>query len=177
MLHSLYMNPIKRARKAAGMTQKSFSTACKIHPQAVLLNEAGCYPSILPAIVSWLKSNGYNDEELAREYQGFVIEKRQAFGTKINFEEFNWDRFDFKLHPIVVFRLKLGLSRMGFAKAICIQPAFCYKLENGEAISLSGQIKEALLGVGFTPSFIEELNERCVDFANFGNQPSLTASL
>lgn len=170
--YSVNMNPIKEIRQREGLSQEDFARAVEIHPQAVLLNEAGCYPTILPKIESWLEENGYTVSEIRVNYRDFVINKRQSLVGKFDGVDFDWASFSFTNHPFTNFRLLIGLSRMGFAKRFCVQPAVLYKLERGDSQGLGGQIKEALLGAGFEKHFIDELNERCIEWATV--KPTLT---
>jgi len=159
-------NPIKQARQRQGLTQESLAELLDIHPQAILLNEQGVYPTVLPRILDYFVEQGYSAEEFNLEYSEFVMNKRKELFESMPWKTLSWAEFNTDgQHPFIKFREELGFSRMKFAKSFCVHPAYLYKLERADVGTLSTQLKEALLAVGFSSDFIDELNQRCEDFS------------
>jgi transcriptional regulator with XRE-family HTH domain len=160
-------NPIRALRKKNGMTVDVFAERCKIHPQALYLNECGVYPHILPAVRGYLLSLGYDLQVLDHEYALYQRQKRIEYGQEVGAEEQELGPPSVVKHPFVEFRIGIKMSRMGFSKSFCVHPAFLYKLEHGEAYGLSIQLKEALTLAGFPVGLVNELDYRSREFAEY----------
>src|SRR5438105_2242707 len=124
------MNPVKQIRKRLGLTQEALSELIDIHPQAILLNEQGVYPTVLPRILDYFETQGFDRTETNLQYAEYVHLKRQEIREHLNWEGFEWKAFDTNgQHPFITFRESFGMSRMMFAKQFCVHPAYLYKLE------------------------------------------------
>lgn len=157
-------NPIRRARKQLGMNMREFSEIVGVHYQAILQNESGTYESVLPAVLRFLVQQGYDGQELLREYVEFQHLCRTSFGeTQIwSYELLGSASLD--RPPILNFREALDLSRQGLAKRLCVQPSVLYKLEKGQARRLPEQLEVALREAGMPAEMIDELNERTEEY-------------
>lgn len=164
----LSLSPLRKARTEL-WPNKSLDEIVNevgINYQMWYLTECGCYDSISPRIKIYLQNGGFDISRLDYSYSEFQREQRASFRERYSDARIN-------LLPVVSgnpmrdYWEQFGLSRTAFAKALCIQPATLYKLENLQMRSLSGQLMEALEDAGMTIQNIEELNER-IEEAYFG---------
>lgn len=151
-------NPIRRIRLSKGKTLHDFADDCGINYQALYLNECGVYPTVLPVLLEYIGKLGFDSESVAQEYKEFVLAKRLEFGACHSTTELPPPVGS--LHPFVAFRQALELSRVAFAKSICVHPAGLYRLELGLMKHLPGDVREALTVAGFSINLIEELDYR-----------------
>lgn len=144
-----------------------------VHPQALLLNEAGCYNHILPSIRRVMEL-GPRPVEEDRQYRMFQTEKRRKSGQLLLFKEKTLTDLGppTEKHPLIEFRNHLyslryinGISRMGLAKAICVQPAELYLLERGEKKTFSEQLRMGLQEAGLPATVVGELEYRTEEYA------------
>ena len=138
--------PIRVARKARGLTLRKMAAEAGVHVQALYLNECGCYPTILPDILRYMVDVlGSENTEVSRAYDTFVLEKRVQFGNSHAMSDYTLGHLgEPRIHPFIAFRDSLELSRLGFAKGACVQPAVLYNVENCRCKRVPGQLIEAL---------------------------------
>lgn len=140
---------------------------CGVHLQTLYLNECGVFPTVLPRIKSSvIKKCNVDPDELDKDYKEFVLSKRRLFAKKYKNKINILPEPDLTASPFKYYRESLGanVSRMGFAKDICVEPAGLYRLERVPLNKLPGRLTEALLQVGLTPDNLEELEERTNEF-------------
>lgn len=155
-------NPVRQARKRTGKTIDRAAYEAGVNYQTWYLTECGCYDSIPPAILSYFRNK--DTEVSQRTYQDFRESSQRCFGAQ-NFLGKGIPDFSNTQPPILAFREHCGVpSRAAFAKGLCVQVAFLYKLEHGEMRHLPRQIVEALLTAGVSAEDIEELDERNVEW-------------
>jgi DNA-binding XRE family transcriptional regulator len=158
-------NPICEVRLQHHKTLMEFAAEAGIHFQALYLNECGCYPTILPALMA-LMTRKYQQDKLTlqNKYDMFVIKKRMEFADK--HKPYAWPEVDVSRSPVEMFRKALGYSQIGFAKAICIQPTILYKVERGKSINIPESIKHAFKILQIPYEMVEEFNYRQQEFSN-----------
>lgn len=169
----LAQSPLRLARKHLGLSISDFAQVCQVHEQALYLNECGCYSSVLPSVEAVLSGLGFDTETLEREYRNFQLGIRQDFGRVHNFStlrvsELGRHRLD--RSPVTVFRDRLGVSQLGFAKSLCVQPAILYKCEKGRAAGVPEQLERALKDAQFPVELVHEIDERQKEFYDFLGQ-------
>lgn len=157
-------NPIRVCRKELHLTQVKLAKECEIHESAVLLNEQGCYPEILPSIVEFLTDQGYSGSQLHKSYHSYVRQARNQTASKLRLHNFTLSSQVVSVSPVAQLPVWAKVSRTKFAKLLCIQPAFLYRLERGELPGLPSQVELALREVGVTPLILEQINERQDEF-------------
>jgi DNA-binding XRE family transcriptional regulator len=158
-------NPIKTVRTRASRTIKEFAHDCGVHEQAVLLNEQGVYPHILPSVLDHMRSIR-NDPQYELDYKMFVRDRRRHNGARFDFAGQTTLGPPEAVHPVVAFRLKFDMSRMKFAKLFCIHPAELDRLEKGKKHGLSEQFKLAMKDAGLPGNVLSELEFRCEEYAS-----------
>ena len=168
----LAQSPLRLARKHLGLSIADFAEVCNVHEQALYLNECGCYSGVLPSVEHVLSGLGFDLEIIERDYAKFQKEKREAFGTQYGLAV--WTVADLGTHrlnksPVATLRSRCNISQLGFAKAICVQPAVIYKAEKGKASMLPEQIRDALIEAGLSVQLLEELNERQQEYYEHSN--------
>lgn len=154
-------NPIKVVRKAHNLSQVRFAESCGVHESVIVLHEAGCYERIFPAVRVGLKDLGCDVDKIEYEYNLFIIEKRHAFMATNFFNGMTVsDLGPPEGNPLVSFREKLGMSRMGFCKAICVHPGHEQNCEDNKMIELPEQLETALRMIQVPDVIISEINAR-----------------
>jgi hypothetical protein len=150
------------------LTLEEFSRECKIHLQAVYLNEMGMYPTILPSILTRMVDHyGVLGSEAEEQYQYYVFNKRFSFGEEhlpYKLPEPNLSR-----SPLHQFRLSLHLSTaFGFAKAIAINPTTVRRVESCKVDEFPGQLRIALRDIQVPVGDIEELEYQHQEYYHSG---------
>jgi hypothetical protein len=136
---------------------------------ALYLAECGVHTHMLPAIRDYLIRQGWAGQDLDSQYQQYVIEKRQMMGVDYGLAQSDLGPpLPEEGHPFAQFRGSFGMSKSGFAKTFCVHPAALNKLEKGDAVHLPEQLREALTQAGVPVNVIDELNERCQEYAHGG---------
>jgi DNA-binding XRE family transcriptional regulator len=159
-------NPIRVARKERGWTLKEMAAKAGVHVQALYLNECGCYPHVLPSVLRLMVHVlDRNPAQVEKEYNKFVADKRLTFGGDHALNFYTLDHLgEPRIHPLLAFRDSLRLSRMGFAKAICVQPTMLYNVENCQARRLPSELLKALKDAGLSRQVLLELSLRYEDW-------------
>lgn len=156
--------PLTEARKRLGLTQQQLALEADIHPQAVFLAEQAVYPTILPKLARFFESEGLDIKVLEDEYRAFQRTKRERAGRDASLALYEVGAPNLGVSPFVTFRESIGMSRMRFAKSLCVHPASLYNLEHGSSGSLPEQLRVALDEAGLDGATIDELEERCKEF-------------
>lgn len=160
-------NPIRIIRVANHKSLEQLSTAAGVNLQTLYLNECGVFPRILPRIKDYLlRRFDCEEKKLDEDYKKFVLDKRRFFAISYADKVDVLPDPDLTIPPFQQYRLSLSddLSRMGFAKTICVEPAGLYRLEKSPLEQLPGRLSEALLQVGLSSGNLEELEERTHEF-------------
>ena len=156
-------NPIREIRIREGKTLEHFAFECGVTLQAVYLNECGVYPNVLPSILRRLTTYyELQESDLNRDYERFVKQKRLQFNER--YSPYKTPESDCTKSPIQLFRKLLTLSRVGFAKGICVQPTLLYKVEEAKIDVIPGQIAMALRDIQLPVGEIQEFQERQLEF-------------
>lgn len=162
-------NPIRVARTERGWTLREMASKAGVHVQALYLNECGCYPTVLPSVLRLMVHVlNCNPAEVERAYKKFVAHKRLAFGGGHALNFYTLDHLgEPRIHPVLALRDSLGLSRLGFAKSICVQPTVMYNVENCLCKRLPPELVGALADAGLPRTVLIELclryEEWCFD--------------
>lgn len=159
-------NPIRVARKERGWTLKEMAQKAGVHVQALYLNECGCYPHILPSVLRLMVHVlDRNPAQVEREYKKFVADKRLTFGGNHALDFYTLAHLgEPRIHPLVAFRDSLKLSRMMFAKSLCVQPTMLYNVEKCQARKIPLELIEALKDAGLPRTVLLELCLRYEDW-------------
>lgn len=158
---SLNDSPVRVARQKLARTIEEAAEEANVHWQAWYLTECGVYNDVPPAIADYLAAKGRPVDDDA--YTWFRENQQRKFGNHY-FRNFKLPEPDLRVAPIKALRDEIDVSRLHFAKSLCVQPALLYKLERAETRALPSQIRAALLTAGLTHEQVEELNERCIEF-------------
>lgn len=155
-------NPVRRARQKTGKSISQAAEEAKINWQTWYLTECGCYDGIPPAILSFFRRRGVVVSQ--EEYTWFRNVTQREFG-RTHFTGKGLPPFKSTVPPIEAFRVHCGIARRApFAKGLCVQVAFLFKLEHGETKHLPRQVYSALLTAGLPVEEVEELDERTVEY-------------
>lgn len=152
-------NPVHTARALRGLTLEEAASDAGCHLQAFFLCEQAVFPDILPVLQTWLADQDVDVVQAVLDYRHHQTEKREAQGEILGLASHELG----PPHPqnsFIVFRVSLGMSRMGFAKRFCVHPALLYRLENGQSHSLPDQLIVALREGGLSGRVIKELDFR-----------------
>lgn len=154
-------SPVRLARARLNLTLKGASRAAGINYQTWYLTECACYDRVPLTVLHYLENQGFSSVWLEQEYKRYQERCRTIFF--LNYYEL-FDKVDFEnltgnTHPVEWLRKSLGLSRQGFAKELCIQPAVLYKVESGRTKSIPQQLNEALIEVGLPETVLTQLRE------------------
>jgi len=153
-------NPIRRTRLENHKTLEQFSHECKVHIQAVYLNEMGMYPTVLPAISRRLVEHyGRSPTEIEEEYQYYVVRKRLAFG--VEHQPYDFGESDLSRNPVKSFRTTLGYNTaFGFATAIAVNPTLIRRVESCKVEDFPKHLIQALRDINLSARDVEELQLR-----------------
>jgi transcriptional regulator with XRE-family HTH domain len=160
-------NPIRILRTANHKSLQELSELCGVHLQTIYLNECGVFPTVLPKIRTTL--NRKYDADLTKldaDYKKYIFDQRKTFSVAYADKIDSLPEADLTRCPMGLYRkgISPSLSRMGFAKTICVEPAGMYRLEVFPLAAIPGRIREALLQVGLSSPNLEELEERTNEF-------------
>ncbi|MEH7163126.1 hypothetical protein [Priestia megaterium] len=76
-------NPIELARKQLEVSVKEFALLCNLHRMTIRSNEAGDEIKPSPRILSFLATQGFNEEQIEVDYQRFREWKREQLAKKV----------------------------------------------------------------------------------------------
>jgi DNA-binding XRE family transcriptional regulator len=161
------INPITKARSRLGLSRVDLSRVTGVHVSALLHLERGCYSAILPTVLAYFMSEGFDVKDLQAEYRAYQNTQRIDAGIYYDFEHLDLGQPNLKQHPMISLREQLGYSRDAFAKTFCIHPAALQELERGDRVSLPEQVVEALEEAGLREEVIAELNFRVGEFRDY----------
>lgn len=162
----LRLNPVRRVRTQHGKGINDIAKDAGVHWQGWYLTENGVYAHIPPKILDHLCSLGESSNVLAQEYAAFISTQRAAFKEKYE-RHFTLEGLGVPTRnrsPVEHFRRTLHLSRLGFCKALCVQPGVLYRMEHGQSRSLPQQVRDALREVGMADTLIQELDTRIEEY-------------
>lgn len=161
---SLAASPIRLARTELHLNIEQLAGQASVHVSALYLNECGCYPNVLPKIAGYLSAHGFVERDLQKDYKVFQRSQREEFGRIHDLAGYQLPHPSLSMAPVESLHKSLKLSRMSFAKSICVQPALLFKLVKAEFRHLPTQVESALRDASLEESVIEELNERTEEF-------------
>lgn len=150
-------NPIRKLRLQHHKSLRQLSHECGVNIQALYLNECGVYSHILPVVKKKLVKKYHADgQKLDQEYRMFISQKRFFFDRDFSatLPENNGK------NPVVSLRENLSLSRLGFAKVICVHPSILHKVEKNVLSDIPESLRIALLQCGFRVEDVRELSDR-----------------
>jgi len=161
-------NPIRVLRLENHLTLEEFSRECKIHLQAVYLNEMGMYPTILPSIMKRMVEHyGVLGSEAEEQYEYYIFNKRYSFGEEHS--PYTLPESNLSRSPLHQFRLSLNLSTaFGFAKSIAINPTSVRRVEACKVDEFPGQLRIALRDIQLPVGDIEELEYQHQEYYHSG---------
>jgi hypothetical protein len=150
-------NPIRRTRLNEHKTLDEFAQECKVHIQAVYLNEMGMYPTVLPSIMKRLVGHYGLDSTNAEEaYQYYVLNKRLRFAEQ--HAPYVLGQPDVSRCPIRTFRNSIGYNTVfGFANAIAINPTIIRRVEGCKVDIFPRELKRALKDIRLPVAEIDDL--------------------
>jgi len=152
-------NPIRTLRLEQHKTLEEFAHECKIHLQAVYLNEMGMYPNVLPSIQKVLTKHGIDSITANDEYEYYVAHKRFSFGDEHS--PYELPPSDLSHGPLRSFREKIGFNTaFGFAIAVAINPTVIRRVEMCKVEDFPGQLNLMLRDIKLDPRDIAELQYR-----------------
>jgi transcriptional regulator with XRE-family HTH domain len=158
----LESNPIRIARLQHGKTLEEFSKLTGVHYQAVYNNENGCYPRILPNLLTYLCEHWEMDrQELEQAYSEFVRGRREAFYSLHNPYSLPLPS---GIHPFSAWRQSLGLTVRALSKDLCVSPSQLNRLEKNKTPNLPLEIERALIQVQFPDDLLQELKDRAEEY-------------
>lgn len=119
-------NPLRRIRKAAGLTQAQVAIGAGITPQVVLKAEQGLFGLVPPRLIGVLAEAGQVEEtELEADYAAWQAAKRLANRELI----LNVMRDRPVARSYADLRMTIGGSTNNFCKLLCLHPAQWTRLE------------------------------------------------
>lgn len=152
----LEYSPVRQARERLGLTLHGAAEKARINYQTWYNTECCCYALPPVAVITYLEGEGFSSHWLLEGYSQYRERSRNMF--LLNYSgvyQFILEEEELDVHPVVWFREHLGLSRQGFAKELCIQPAVLYKVESGKTGNLPAQLREALEDVDVPVGLID----------------------
>ena len=158
------VNPVTRYRNFLGLSRAELADQVRMNEQGLLYLEQGCYDRVPDKLTLYFRRRSLPVEGLYDDYQDYITQKRAKFrdnyGDLINELPTPLSH----VPPVESWRKALGITRSGLSKALCVQPAFLYKLEKAKTPSVPAQVRKALLEVGMTGDNVVELGERQSEF-------------
>lgn len=149
-------NPIRTIRLSRRESLQEFADKCKVHLQAVYLNEMGMYPTVLPSIMKRLQHMGVAIQGVEEQYRDFVEEQRYEFGSLHS--PYTLPEPSLSINPLHNFRASLNYhTAFGFAKAICLNPTIVRRVESCAVEDFPGQLVLSLRDIQLPVGDIEEL--------------------
>lgn len=158
------VNPITRYRNFLGLSRAELASETRLNEQGLLYLEMGCYDRVPDKLTLYFRRRSLPVEALYDDYQDFIREKRAKFRDNYGDLVNRLPDALSQMPPVEAWRRCLGITRSGLAKALCVQPAFLYKLEKAKTPSIPAQVRKALLEVGMIGDNVEELGERQSEF-------------
>lgn len=152
-------NPVRVARRSMRKTIEQITKDANVNWQLWYLTECGCYDRIPPVISQYLADNGYF--LLEQDYFEFQTRQRRRFSERFHPDTINaLPSAASEGCPLTVYRLSLGVARLGLAKGLCVQPAVLWKVEKRHSKCLPAQLHQALLEFGMREENVNELDDR-----------------
>lgn len=151
--------PIRLALNLTGKSLRTVADEIGVNYQALYLADCGCYNSLPPSIMNWLrKVTGLTYFDLTLLYKDYKVLKRQMFPL----DDFTPDQILPVGNPIKNFRAALDLSRSGFSKRYCVPAAMMYNIEASQnpPDTLSPIFTGALRDAMATHELIDHLRTR-----------------
>lgn len=154
------VNPIKQAREDRNYLLKQFSRQIGVTSQLLYLVERGCYNSIPIKVLNFFEESlDVDPSSLEREYRRYQCYCRQVFGESVRWDL--WSELPVgECSPFEELRNALDVSRVGFAKRMCLQPGLLYRLENAQMKTLPKHFTWAFRDAYLSDVLVGELDER-----------------
>ena len=155
-------NPVRKCRIQLQQSMHDFADSCGIGYFALCITEGGCYESVPPTVVTYLKVH-LPELDLTRlkvEYSMFQRQLRQMNFQTIQLE---LPDPDMRANPVRQLREHLQFGYAEFYKLLCINPGVLYRVEHDKYRRIPSQLERALEDVAMPKDEIEELDFRLTE--------------
>lgn len=151
-------NPIRLIRESQGLTLRKAAEKIDCNYQTLYMIEHGMYLTVLPKVLDWaIKFTDSDKSKIEYNYMLFRTEKQDLAKEKYSLNSIKVDSLGIPGdHPILSFRMFLGLTQSAFCKELCIPVALLYYSET-VAVSLPKKLRNMFYDLGVPGNVVDEI--------------------